>query len=110
MKTIAVLTTIDSRDKAHAMATDLVERRLAACAQISAIESVYTWQGATQSDQEFRLLLKTTAERYAEVEAAIRELHTYDLPSIFAFEMVRAYGPFAEWVVENSSGGGLARR
>jgi periplasmic divalent cation tolerance protein len=105
MTTIAVFTTIDSLDQAHVIASSLVERELAACAQISTIESIYTWQGAIQNEQEFRLLFKTTSERYADVEAAIRELHTYDLPAIYALDMVQAYEPFAEWVSENSSGG-----
>lgn len=104
MKKIAVFTTTDNREQARAIATTMVERKLAACAQISTIESVYTWQGATQNDREFRVLLKTTSERYADVEAAIRELHSYDLPAIYAFDMVRGYEPFLEWVVENSSG------
>ncbi len=50
------------------------------------------------------MLLKTTSKRYADVEAAIRELHTYDLPAIYAFEMAHVFEPFAEWVMENSSG------
>lgn len=104
MKTIAVFTTTDSLERARTIAAALVERKLAACAQISTIESLYTWQGATQNEQEFRVLVKTTFERYADVEAAIRELHSYDLPAIFAFEMVRAYAPFSAWVIEQSSG------
>ena len=105
MKTIAILTTTDSKDDAHRIASALVERRLAACVQISAIDSVYTWDGETQQSPEYRLLVKTTGERYAAVEAAIRELHTYDLPAIVGFDFEHAFEPFAEWVAENSSGG-----
>ncbi len=106
MKTMAVLTTTDSLDEARAIATALVDRKLAACAQISSIESIYTWQGATQKAQEYRLLAKTASGRYADVEAAIRELHSYELPAIYALDMARSYGPFAEWVIENSTAEG----
>ena len=102
MNTIAVFTTTDSREEARAIAAALVEGRLAACVQISTIESVYTWQGAVQNSDEFRLLIKTTRDRYPEVEAAIIELHSYDLPAVFAFDTAHAYAPFAEWVAENS--------
>ena len=102
MKVIAVLTTIDSEEDANAIATALVERKLAACVQISRIDSVYTWQGELQRSPEFRLLVKTVDERYAAVEAAIRELHTYDLPAIIALPIEHAYAPFARWVAENS--------
>ena len=105
MTTIAVFTTIDGIEQARVIAKELVERKLAACVQISTIESVYTWQGSTQNEQEFRLLIKTTEARYPEVEAAIRELHSYDLPAIYATDMVHIYEPYAEWVAANATGG-----
>ena len=105
MTTIAVLTTIDSLEQARTIASELVERKLAACAQISTIESFYAWEGATQNEREFRILIKTMAENYQAVEAAIRELHSYDLPAIYAFDMEHIFEPYAEWVAENSSGG-----
>ena len=98
MEIIAVLTTTNSLEEAQAIATALVERRLAACVQISGIESFYTWQEATHKDREHRLLIKTTAARYADVESAILELHSYDLPAITAVEFSHAFAPFADWV------------
>lgn len=104
MGTIAVFTTIDSLEQAQKIATALVERKLSACVQIAPVESVYTWQGETQHDREFRLMAKTSAERYPDVEATIRELHSYDLPAIYAFEASHIFAPYAEWVVANSGG------
>jgi periplasmic divalent cation tolerance protein len=102
--TIAVLTTIDTLDQARVIAKELVEHNLAACAQISTIESFYTWDGTTQCATEFRVLIKTVAERYQAVEEAIRELHSYDLPAIYAFNMAHIFEPYSEWIAENSSG------
>ena len=104
MTTIAVFTTIDNLERAQAMARALVERKLAACVQISTIESIYQWQAAMQNDREFRLMIKTTAERYPDVETAIRELHTYDLPAIYALGTTQVFEPYAKWVAEHSSG------
>ena len=106
MGTIAIMTTTGSLDEARSIAAALVERKLAACAQVSSIQSFYTWQGAVQNDDEFRILIKTTEERYHDVEAAILELHSYDLPAIVAFDFAKAYGPFAEWVTDSVSGAG----
>jgi periplasmic divalent cation tolerance protein len=101
MRPIAIVTTVASREEAQRLARTLVERRLAACAQISEIESVYRWQGAVQQDGEFRVLFKTTDTRYAEVERAIRELHSYELPAIHAFAFEHVLPAYAQWVVEN---------
>ena len=104
MGIIAIMTTTDSRDEARTIAAALVERKLAACTQISPIQSYYTWQGTVQNDDEFRILIKTTADRYADVEAAILELHSYDLPAVVAFDITHAYGPYADWVADSVSG------
>lgn len=101
----AVITTVDSLDKAQQLAALLVERKLSACVQISTISSVYVWQGEIRNDEEFRLLAKTQTDRYPDVEAAILEAHPYDLPAIFAIDVDEAYGPYTEWVETNASGG-----
>lgn len=104
MKHIAVVTTVGSLAEAQSMARALVERGLAACAQISEIESFYAWKGAVQNEREFRVLFKTVGERYQAVEAAIRELHAYELPAIHAFAFEHIYAPYAEWIENNSAG------
>jgi len=98
MTLIAVFTTVATREAARAMARAVVERKLAACAQISEIESFYTWNGQVQNEPEFRILFKTLATRYAELEAAIRELHDYELPAIHAVPVEHAFAPYAAWV------------
>ena len=110
MDCIAVITTVGSRDAARAMARTLVERGLVACAQISAIESFYRWDGGLQDDREWRLLLKTVESRYAEVEAAIRALHGYELPAIYALPLAHADAPYADWVRSESAGVTAAER
>jgi periplasmic divalent cation tolerance protein len=83
----------------------MVEMKLAACAQISAIESFYTWDGATQQDPEWRILFKTTRRNYAAVEAAIRERHPYQLPAIYSVAVDDAFGRYAEWVAQEALAG-----
>ena len=104
MKYLAVVTTTSSRTEAQALAHAMVERRLAACAQISEIESFYRWEGAVQNDLEYRVLFKTTQARYAELEAAIREMHSYELPAIHALMLDPMYGPYADWIEDNTCG------
>ncbi len=101
MEIVAILTTIDSAERAQGIASALFERKLAACVQISEVESVYSWQGTVQREREFRIMAKTLAGRYADAEAAIRELHTYELPAIYAVPVTEVFAPYADWVAEN---------
>lgn len=107
MAIIAVVTTVGSRDEARTMARTLVERRLVACAQISEIESFYCWDGATQNEPEFHLLLKTREDRYDAVEKAIRTLHSYQVPAIYAHALVHVDAAFAQWVEAQTRDEGL---
>jgi periplasmic divalent cation tolerance protein len=100
----AVFTTTDTREEAQKLAGALVEHKLAACAQINEIESVYTWDGAVQHDAEFRILFKVKASQYDAVEKMIVDMHSYELPAIYALEFARVYQPFGNWIDETGSG------
>jgi periplasmic divalent cation tolerance protein len=102
---IAVITTVASREDARRIAEALVARRLGACAQISEIDSFFVWDGALRDTKEFRLLLKTTADRYDAVEQAILALHPYDLPAVHAIAFDRVHAPYGAWIADSSSEG-----
>jgi periplasmic divalent cation tolerance protein len=95
---IAVVTTVGSKKEARTIALALVEAKLAACAQIEKIDSVYAWRGKIEHGKEYRVLLKTTAERYDAVENAIRDLHSYELPAIHALAFERVSTAYADWI------------
>lgn len=101
---IAVVTTVASLDDARRLARTIIERRLAACAQLSQIESFYVWQGALQNEAEVRVLFKTTRACWPALEAAIVELHPYELPAIHATACAEVHAPYAQWVADNSAG------
>lgn len=101
MSAIAVVTTVATRKEARALVRALVEAKLAACAQISRIESVYPWKGAIEQGREYRVLFKTLDEHYPAIERAIRELHSYELPAIHAFPMSHVSDAYAAWIEAN---------
>lgn len=96
---VQVLTTAGSAEEAELIAAALVERRLAACVQtVGPIRSRYRWHGAIEEAEEWQCLAKTEASRYDEVEAAIRELHSYGEPEIVALPIVAGSSGYLEWV------------
>jgi periplasmic divalent cation tolerance protein len=102
---IQVLTTVGSEEEAERISAALVERRLAACVQtIGPIASRYRWRGQIERDQEWQCLAKTEAARYPEVEAAIRELHSYEEPEIIATEIVAGSSGYLAWISESLRG------
>ena len=96
---VQVLTTIDSREVAEQVARAVVEARAAACAQIvGPIKSIYWWNGAVESAEEWQVLMKTTEERYPVLEAVIRQAHSYDVPEIIVTRIPYGSKDYLSWV------------
>lgn len=95
---VEIQITCASGDEADAIATALVERRLAACAQQLPIRSTYRWQGVVERADEVLLLVKTTRERYADVESAVLALHSYEAAAITCIEIVAGSPAYLAWI------------
>ncbi|MGH3679602.1 MAG: divalent-cation tolerance protein CutA [Natronosporangium sp.] len=94
-----VVTTTDSREAADELARTAVEARLAACAQVvGPISSSYWWDGAVTSDQEWQVVLKTTAAAYPELERHLREAHSYDVPEILCLPVTAGNPAYLDWL------------
>lgn len=97
---IQLVTTTDKQQDAENIASSLVEQRLAACVQvIGPITSCYRWQGNIRRETEWQCLVKTTARAYERVERAIRELHSYEEPEIFAVPITACSQGYLEWLI-----------
>jgi periplasmic divalent cation tolerance protein len=101
---LLLLTNLPDAASAATLAAHLVEHRLAACVnQLAPCHSVYRWQGQVESASEIPLLIKTTRERYAAVEAAVLALHPYDVPELIAVPVELGLPAYLAWVVDEST-------
>jgi periplasmic divalent cation tolerance protein len=97
-----VLTTCGSAEEARKIATELVERRLAACVNIiPQIESVYRWREKVETATEWLLVIKTTAGMFAPLRDALYELHSYETPECIAVEIEDGSAVYLEWIGES---------
>jgi periplasmic divalent cation tolerance protein len=110
MKSFLVLTNAPDRASAERIAELLIEKRLAACVNVLApCRSVYRWNDAIQRDEEHPVLIKTTAERYPELEKALRAAHPYELPEIIAVPIERGLAGYLDWVAAETGSGGSSK-
>jgi periplasmic divalent cation tolerance protein len=104
MRSLLVLTNLPDRAAAEKLAGALVEQRVAACVNILApCQSVYRWEGKVQREQEHPLLIKTTADRYGALEAAIRAGHPYELPEIIAVPIEHGLPAYLAWLAAETT-------
>lgn len=101
---LLVLTNLPDRPSAEALARELVEARLAACVNIlPSCHSVYRWHAAIETAEEVPLLIKTSSERYAALEAAIRSHHPYEMPEVIAMPVRHGLPDYLAWVADSTS-------
>lgn len=102
--TLLVFTNLPDRETALALAQVLVERRLAACVNVlGGCTSVYRWKGDLERADEVPVVIKTRLSRYAELEAAICEIHPYELPEIIAVPVMHGLPEYLDWVAEETA-------
>ena len=102
---VVVLTTLGASEDPAALARTLVEERLAACVNVlPAMTSIYRWQGQVEEDQERQIVIKTSADRVAALEARLRTLHPYELPEFLVLG-AEASIAYTDWVTSSRTSG-----
>jgi periplasmic divalent cation tolerance protein len=90
---------VGSRDAAMELSRSAVKGRLAACAQVvGPITSVYRWQGAVGEAEEWLVLLKTTAQKYAALEEFVTATHSYEVPEVICVPIAQGSQAYLDWV------------
>lgn len=101
---LLVLTALPQRKAAELLARELLAARLAACIHIGApVHSLYHWRGEIETADEIPVAIKTSAELYPRLEAAIRALHPYELPEIVAVPITHGLPAYLDWIVAETA-------
>ena len=95
---ILVMTTVSDEPQARDLAKKLVENRLAACVNRFRVASTYRWKGALEEEPEILLLIKTTRARQVDVQKALLEAHTYELPEFITVPITGGSEPYLKWL------------
>jgi periplasmic divalent cation tolerance protein len=97
-----VLVTTPDRETALMISRELVRLRLAACANMFPVHSVYRWEDEVMEEGEHIVLLKTRYHDFQEVKQAILELHPYEVPCIVGYDIDRGHDPYLDWIREST--------
>jgi periplasmic divalent cation tolerance protein len=99
---LQVITTVDTKEHATAIAQGILEGHLAACVQIlGPILSSYWWRGKIEDAEEWHCIIKTASKKYAELERTIRSLHSYEEPEIVAFPIIAGSRTYLQWIEDS---------
>ena len=98
-----VLVTCASMVEARRIGKTVVEKKLAACANIlpGGVESVYRWKGKVERAREVLMIIKTTAGKLRELEREVKRMHSYDVPEFIALPIIAGSREYLGWVDES---------
>jgi len=89
--------TCKNKKQANKISNSVIKEKLAACANIFPVESMYQWKGKICHVKETVLILKTTARLWKQLKLRVNALHDYELPCIIKIN-AKANAPFEQWI------------
>lgn len=99
-----VLVTCASTAEARRIGQSVVEKRLAACANIvPGVESMYRWKGKVEQAREVLVVMKTTAGRVRELEREVKRMHGYDVPEFIVLPIMAGSREYLKWLAGSTS-------
>ena len=102
-----VLAYITAKDKAEAdlLASQLLEKRLAACVNIlSQGESHFWWEGKLEQASERVLLVKTVDSKKQAICDLVEKVHSYACPCVIFLPIEGGNPAFLEWITQQVLG------
>ncbi|MBN3037573.1 MAG: divalent-cation tolerance protein CutA [Candidatus Diapherotrites archaeon] len=98
MDFVVVLVTCSTLKEARMIAKYAVEKKLAACVNITKCDSIFSWKDEINETAEYVLFMKTRAERLQELEKEVKRLHSYDVPEFIALPIIHCSKDYLGWV------------
>ena len=101
-KVLLALSTFADAATARRISNQIVEEKLAACANIlSPVESIYRWKGKIETGNEIMVLFKTSEDRQAAFQKKLRAFHPYEVPEIIFIPVTGGLPEYLNWVAES---------
>jgi periplasmic divalent cation tolerance protein len=99
---VVIMVTAASRRECRRIARHLVDKKLAACVNITQpIESVYRWEGKIADEKEYLMLIKSTRELFPEIKLEISGLHSYHTPEIICLPIIEGSRDYLQWISDS---------
>ena len=103
MKPVLIISTYPNKKLILKITNDLVKTKIIACANISKIDSVYSWNGKIQNSAKYIAIFKTITKNKAKLKTIIAETHPYDVPEIAEIDVTSINKSYLNWLIESTN-------
>ena len=102
MKIIILLSTFSTIDEANKISKLAIESKIAACANIFPINSIYSWNENIENTNEYLVIYKTTDNKIKQLRKFLEENHSYEVPEIIDFELNHTNSKYLDWIIQST--------
>jgi periplasmic divalent cation tolerance protein len=95
---IVVLVTTVSKQEAENIVQQLLEKQLIACANITAVYSLFRWSGKIEKSEEYLVVMKSRKGLFEKLAETVKALHSYKVPEIIAVPVVEGSEAYLDWL------------
>lgn len=96
---IIVYCTCPDENSAQAIASKLIQAKIAACVSlIPAVRSYYWWQGKVEQACEVQLQIKSKKDCFEQITQLVRSIHPYEVPQIIAVPIEAGDKDYLTWI------------
>ena len=103
MKPVIIVSTFPNNQSFTSIAKKLVNKKLAACVNITNISSIYAWKGKIENQSEYLALFKTSKKNQSKLKKELQKLHPYDIPEIAEISVDSINQSYLKWLVDSTS-------
>ncbi len=103
MTPMIILSTYPNKKIVTKISKKIVQKRFAACVNISKISSIYTWKGKIENTSEYLAIFKTTKKKVKSLKNEIKRTHPYEVPEIAELYVNSVNTPYLKWLVESTT-------
>ena len=103
MKPVLIISTYPNKKLILKITNDLVKTKIIACANISKIDSVYSWNGKIQNSSEYIVIFKTITKNKIKLKKEITKTHPYDIPEIAEIDITSINKSYLNWLIESTN-------
>lgn len=98
MNLITLFLTCADETEANKIIGSLLDQKLAVCVKQTDVKSNFLWKGKKEQGSEVLLVIDSTEEKFEEIEAAVKRIHSYDTFVLTAYPVAKASVGVREWV------------
>ncbi len=102
MKCVMIEVAVNSLDEVNLLNRKLLDEKLVSSIQVINSDSVWSFKGELEKDNEYLLFMKTKEELINDVYKVVKAIHSYEVFEFAVFPLTSPSNDYLKWIEEET--------